>query len=1290
MLALRLRGSRSIRAQCNGPSCRAQVARVSTTGRGRAIALARGYATESTKSDEQSSTEGMEPEKLFRKMECADPRGKRRKLSTLRQRSDTKASKSTNAKKQGADAPTADATTDGAKKPKLKTEDHSPTDADHKADTIKILREATLLLREFQANPAKFASKKKKHDGDEGGKGGKRSLKTQFDPIQGAPKYDERQTKIFYETLTVLGDALQIYAKSTAGKDKQSDADIAAAKDAMAQATMANSGMGTSRAGASDKSDKTAETKQKQSSKKKAEPELEPEEKSQGRQKTKKKGQSQPEKKEIDEAPLKSGKRTRARKDPEPVISDSVSQSLASVVARARADPKIRKAARKSKSEGEADSSSRKSKKKKHDIKIENFRADSASALTPIEVDVKPVPLIQYGLDRVLFKDGVYPLQDPRTRVWNFDPYLANIMPVTDFDFDALKEYITSSKDQKLINITKDESKKYTGSTSSMTSTLAHFHFLLSQWRPINCARLSKQFDVALEGFSGVTKAPAATILNYKDGVYAIDADKEWDTETVLSMLGKSMEKLMTVPKDEFVKYHRSKSHQLTEEEKGQEESYHYTTYGDFMMRSQLDAYDPRLPGTGVYDLKTRAVVSIRMDAANVQKGVGYEIRQRDGNWESFEREYFDMIRAAFLKYSLQVRMGRMDGIFVAFHNTERIFGFQYIPLEEMDLSLHGTTDKTLGDREFTASLKLFNELLNQAIAKFPEQSLRVHVETRPSEQVPFLYFFAEPVNDEQIKQIQEMRNGAVEKFKARLGIPTSEKANAGLESAIEEGDNVEAAVEAEEEPVETDEAVEVEEEDSDQVWEDMMEVVEDTMDKDAEGITAIREAIQEALGQSGLLRAKSSEEAQHYVEALLKSIVNPYVELAKNESQGQEDDEAVQQSTTAKSVEPTPEQKPSAFGSLFSWLRPSTPVPEVPIKETTNEDASPENASPENSTEAKDAMKEPENGPSPELVELLVKLTSRVGTISRSNTANEKAKQQELSDDQARLRSFESILLDMMPNVLESAEEIADEKRPPAAHTGDSSAAAGSPKSEAEKDSLFAMYVTVRNKVNDEPVDRPENLADSDTWDIEYAMEELHGERAEKLYRACKARRKATLDSKSGRDRSFNTMFDGALPKYIQAGRSFRQQENKIAKTQPVWIVGQPAPLPANEVFKGAGAKLVHVLPSLEHGRPIDHLSTLTDQDLPLQYSNAGAGARNPYLPRDNKKNTRNGRGPLHQESIKNSKVDVADGKESVDKKGLDKDCIAESVAKLRKSEETKASTFKEWRENAKQQDKP
>ena len=358
-----------------------------------------------------------------------------------------------------------------------------------------------------------------------------------------------------------------------------------------------------------------------------------------------------------------------------------------------------------------------KSKKKSS---IESVTASGLS-ITPVETEQPPVPRLAYGLERVLFNPGVYQLQDPRSRVYNFDPYLQTIMPVAEFDFNALKEYITSSRDNSLRRLADQQGKRYIGSTSSMTSILAHFHFLLSQWRPINTSMLSKTFPDDSKSFTELQRSPSAIFLRWQDGSYAIDADKQFANANVLSMLGKSLEKLLTLETDEYERYRKSNPNQVTEEESSAPESYHYSTMGDFLMRSQLDAHDPRLPGTGMFDLKTRAVVSIRMDVQNFQQGVGYQIKDRQGAYESYEREYYDMIRAAFLKYSMQVRMGRMDGIFVAFHNVERIFGFQYVSLNEMDSTVHGQWDTSLGDQEFTLSLHLLNKILERAVEKYPK-----------------------------------------------------------------------------------------------------------------------------------------------------------------------------------------------------------------------------------------------------------------------------------------------------------------------------------------------------------------------------------------------------------------------------------------------------------------------------------------------------------------------------------------------------------------------------------------
>ncbi|RYZ65117.1 MAG: hypothetical protein EOP08_07610, partial [Proteobacteria bacterium] len=298
--------------------------------------------------------------------------------------------------------------------------------------------------------------------------------------------------------------------------------------------------------------------------------------------------------------------------------------------------------------------------------------------ITPLNIEQPSVPGLSHGLDKVLFNPGVMSLQDQHSRVYNFDPYLQHIMPVEEFDFNALQQYKTSSQDSALSELAKQFEKKYVGSTSSMTSTLSHFHYLLSGWRDLNLGMLSRQFPDKLLTFTAINRAPTAIFLRWKNGTYAIDADKEHDSGNILMMLGKSMEKLLTLSKSDYERYRKSDPRQISEEERNLPEAYEYTAMGDFLMRSQLDAYDPRLPGTGMFDIKTRAVSSIRMSTSDYKPMLGYEILTQQGKWESYEREYYEMMRSTMLKYMLQARMGRMDGIFLAYHNVQRMFGFQY------------------------------------------------------------------------------------------------------------------------------------------------------------------------------------------------------------------------------------------------------------------------------------------------------------------------------------------------------------------------------------------------------------------------------------------------------------------------------------------------------------------------------------------------------------------------------------------------------------------------------------
>lgn len=758
--------------------------------------------------------------------------------------------------------------------------------------------------------------------------------------------------------------------------------------------------------------------------------------------------------------------------------------------------------------------------------------------LEPIKKKQPPVPRLWYGLNRVLFNPGVYHLQDPRTRVYNFDPYLARIMPIKEFDFGALKKFITSSQDTTLIAMAAEHGRKYTGSTSSMTAMLSHFHFLLSAWRPILPLMQSRFFEPTGKKMGRVLSTPSAAFLHYKDGVYAIDADKEFDTATILSQLGHSMEKLLTVSKKEFEKYNKRNSAHLSKKHKKSQDTYAYTALGDFLMRSQLDAYDPRLPGTGTFDLKTRAVASIRYLPRNIKPGLGYEIRNRFGQWESYEREYFDLIKNAFMKYSLQVRIGRMDGCFVAYHNTERIFGFHYIPLSEMDQAIHGTPNPALGDQEFKLSVHLLNQVLEKATKKYPKRSLRLHVETRPTNP-PVMYIFAEPVTQEQIAKVQESNRKQMEEFEREM---------MGLQEEIEKAETAPSEIEDEADEVDVEGEPYRGDKTDVAAWEDMMDKVEEVLEDEEQGLTAIRESIESALLESGLIGDCDSKKSRRYIHALVEALTSD--EDAKPATSKS------QTSPSSTHAEPSV-SSPAVTDDVEDPLDPESQASGMSGEIVVTDEAS--------------------------IKSLILRLASQLKAKhpAQKPQGSEQVAEQDVSEDTLRLQKFMGIL----------SELVAKDQTPDELATEEKKAVVEEQKMDEKTpaEELIGMILTVKNKVNDEYVERPNGLHPAAKWEVEYVIEEMDDERAQTLYRQVRKRRRAVLGPDSG---PMNTAFQKTLIKYARRGRRFRQTETRVARTQPVHVYGMNGgqPFTWSSVFDQPAFK------SLSGKKlPIEHLTYKT-----------------------------------------------------------------------------------------------
>lgn len=331
-----------------------------------------------------------------------------------------------------------------------------------------------------------------------------------------------------------------------------------------------------------------------------------------------------------------------------------------------------------------------------------------------------------------IISPGVHFLRDPRTKVYNFEPYLRYITQPKDFNYATVPSFTPPSKDNYLAELAKNNNCQFTGSTSSTSSALSQFYLLVSNFKPITLDTLPVEFAGDLSTFTRMVKAPAAVELIPKEnGTTSINylsfEPKDMPDQTIMSQQGVIMENFFTKPPKDYELMLLANKHLLPADNNPGDQSTHdhyaYCQYGNVLLRSQLDCYNPNLPKKS-FDIKTRATVAIRMNAAEYYDFINYRLHRTHGRWNSFSREYYDMLRSSFLKYNFQVRIGDMDGLFIAFHNTNEIFGFQYTSREEMDAVLFGSS--SMGDQVFNITLQLFQTVLDQVHKSFPDQRLQL------------------------------------------------------------------------------------------------------------------------------------------------------------------------------------------------------------------------------------------------------------------------------------------------------------------------------------------------------------------------------------------------------------------------------------------------------------------------------------------------------------------------------------------------------------------------------------
>lgn len=381
-------------------------------------------------------------------------------------------------------------------------------------------------------------------------------------------------------------------------------------------------------------------------------------------------------------------------------------------------------------------------------------------------LDIENVPKLAHGLDVVLRNRGVHPvkavLRPPHlgsgsvVSRWLGDNTPKRIHQPNEINWASIPSYLRASEDVSMHRLAQNmQGVRYTSSTSSVTAILSKLFYTLSNFGDTRLVGgLSTAFADQPMSYTKLHRKPVSVIVrpneyssaDKKEQSFSIDqVQLQHSSPSILRDLGHSMERMLTMSMDDFSKkvllenplrnispltsQSFMDSYSSARNSDHPPQYYNYSRAGAFLLRAQIDCRDS---DTGeVFDLKTRAVAPIRYNLHNYRSLRDQEISNLTGIWDSYEREFYDMVRSVFLKYALQLRIGRMSGAFVTYHNTNEVLGFEFLSLDEMEAYIFG--NKFWADRAFSLCLQVFERILDEVTSFMsPELSQRVKIVVHP------------------------------------------------------------------------------------------------------------------------------------------------------------------------------------------------------------------------------------------------------------------------------------------------------------------------------------------------------------------------------------------------------------------------------------------------------------------------------------------------------------------------------------------------------------------------------
>ncbi|CAK72001.1 unnamed protein product (macronuclear) [Paramecium tetraurelia] len=324
------------------------------------------------------------------------------------------------------------------------------------------------------------------------------------------------------------------------------------------------------------------------------------------------------------------------------------------------------------------------------------------------------VPTLIEPLENIVKNPGIYPISEFKNH-HNYN-YLKQIQ--RNGQMNKFDVYVPPSKDITLQQFAKALNLRYCVSTSTFSNVLSQIFYLLSGFHGPDFSSIFEQFPDEPRKFMISQRKPTSALLHKVDeNMYALDGDPGIFEEELIELLmsGKIVERQLTQDQEEF----ENRYIKLDPSMPLVEDFHRFMELNNEMcLRSQIDCRN-RSENPIVFEIKARGACPIRYDYPNYRDYLDYEINQYKGLFQSFEREYYDLIRGAFLKWAIQLKIGRMDGAFVAYHNLLEIQGFEYIKSSEIYKRVFGTEE--FSDLSLLVGSRIATKLFDEIIADINE-----------------------------------------------------------------------------------------------------------------------------------------------------------------------------------------------------------------------------------------------------------------------------------------------------------------------------------------------------------------------------------------------------------------------------------------------------------------------------------------------------------------------------------------------------------------------------------------